>query len=138
MEKLAAIPPSVATQASRIMRVITVSPQLCLRCEDSGEQLTAVDAAVLPAPLQPGDRVLAQSTLQGWVITALLAGERMPLVAMDDDGRLSLQCDKGIRLQVADARIDIAPDGCITVDGKEVHTLASGLQRILGATVQIN
>lgn len=138
MEKLAVMSPAVTTTGARVMQVIAMTPDVRLYCEESGEQIVAADMAILPAPLKTQDRVLVQPTPQGWIITSLLAGQQRPPVALDDEGRLLLQCDKGIRLQVGDAHIDITAEGCITVDGKEVHTLARGLQRILGATVQIN
>lgn len=137
MEKLAVMPQALASPA-RVMRVQSLTPDVRLRCDSSGEQLHADEVAVQAAPLQCGDKVLVQPTLQGWVITALLEQTATRPINVDNDGRLVLSCEQGIRLQVGDARIDISADGCITVDGQEVHTLASGLQRILGATVQIN
>ncbi|MED5238519.1 MAG: hypothetical protein VX379_02980 [Pseudomonadota bacterium] len=138
MEKLATISPAAPVSVARVMQVQAVAPQVRLRCEETGEQVVAAEVALLPAPLSVQDRVLVQSTLQGWVVTSLLGGGSTPAMTKDADGRLLLNCEKGIRLQVGDACIDISVDGCITVDGREVHTLASGLQRILGATVQIN
>ena len=112
--------------------------ELTLRLQDSGERVTPVDAIRNLPPLQAGDTVLVQPTLQGWVITAQLSGLDASPFQFIDSGALCLRCDKGLQLQVGDAFIAITPEGCITVDGKEIHTLASGLQRIMGGLVQIN
>ena len=112
--------------------------ELSLRLQDSGERVTPVEAVRNLAPLQVGDTVLVQPTRQGWVITAQLGGLDASPFQFTESGALCLRCDKGLQLQVGDASIAITPAGCITVDGKEIHTLASGLQRIMGGLVQIN
>ncbi len=138
MRELAEQAPLQAHGIARIMQVIAPGQPPVLECEDSGERVVATESVAMVSPLQEGQRVLAQPTRQGWVITAILGGLASPRVQEDEAGRLCLQCDRGIVLQVGDAHIEIDAEGCITVDGKEIHTLASGLQRILGATVQIN
>lgn len=137
MEQRVTIAPA-ADAVARVMRVLALTPMPVLQCEDSGEQVLAAEVIELLVPLQAGDRVLVQPARQGWVITARLGGLTPPPFSLDERGCVCLSGDNGIRLQVGDARIEITRAGCITVDGKEVHTLASGLQRIMGSSVQIN
>lgn len=119
-------------QLARVEASAEGVPTLAL--QDSGERVTPVEAVRNLSPLQVGDTVLVQPTRQGWVITAQLGGIDASPFQFTESGALSLRCDKGLQLQV----IAITPAGCITVDGKEIHTLASGLQRIMGGLVQIN
>ncbi|WP_372637890.1 hypothetical protein [Alcanivorax jadensis] len=123
-------------QLARVEASAEGVPTLAL--QDSGERVTPVEAVRNLSPLQVGDTVLVQPTRQGWVITAQLGGLDASPFQFTESGALSLRCDKGLQLQVGDASIAITPAGCITVDGKEIHTLASGLQRIMGGLVQIN
>lgn len=108
--------------------------------EDDGN-IREVFAHLSEVPvLKSGDRVLVQQVKQGLVVTGRLRAREegpRPLV-QDRDGRFMLDAAAGICLQTGEARIELAPDGRIIVDGKEIYHLAAGRLRLQGGRVEIN
>ncbi|MDX1804745.1 MAG: hypothetical protein R3292_11735 [Alcanivorax sp.] len=141
MEQALTVPnePPLAHREPQIATVQDSHPQqLTLRLDESDAIIEPIAVARHEQPLCRGDKVLVQPCRQGWVVTSLLGGQANCCFSRSADGEFRIRCDQGLRLQAGDACIVIDAQGRITVDGREIHALASGLQRIMGSLVQIN
>ncbi len=91
-------------------------------------------------PLKAGDRVAVMLTGGGPIVMSRLRarGEHPRPRIGDEEGRLVLDAEKGIRLQCGESRIELTPDGRIWVDGKEIYSVAAGKLRLQGAVIELN
>ena len=91
--------------------------------------------------LQEKDHVLVLLTPAGAVVTHRLrqAGEQPQRgFNIRKDGSLELENARGIEIKANDACISIDKTGRIFVDGKEIYSFAIGVNRLQGATIELN
>ncbi|MED5387321.1 MAG: hypothetical protein VX793_00600 [Pseudomonadota bacterium] len=60
------------------------------------------------------------------------------LITELENGQLLFDAPRGLILQTGDARIELRPDGCLLLDGQEIHAIADGINRLLGARIELN
>ena len=94
--------------------------------------------------LQEGDRVLCllDDTI-GVVVTDRIVplADSHPgadLITELDNGQLLFDAPKGLILRTGDAQIELRPDGTLLLDGREIHAIADGINRLLGARIELN
>lgn len=94
--------------------------------------------------LQEGDRVLCllDDTI-GVVVTDRIVplADSLPgadLVTELENGQLLFDAPKGLLLRTGDAQIELRPDGTLLLDGREIHAIADGINRLLGARIELN
>lgn len=127
---------------SVLARVIEVEEGEARSVELEGTSVTAeVIGHLCDVPLlQAGDRVLVNRTSAGVVILGRLRspGERpRPRLEEDAEGRLLVEAAGGICLRVGEARLEIAADGKVHLDGREVSTFSSGRVIVKGVTIEL-
>ena len=91
--------------------------------------------------IRENDHVLVLSTSTGAIITHRLRkpGEQPQRgFNIRKDGILELENAEGIVIKVNDAYISIDKTGRIFVDGKEIYSFAIGVNRLQGATIELN
>ncbi|MCG8393148.1 MAG: hypothetical protein MI745_08700 [Pseudomonadales bacterium] len=93
--------------------------------------------------LGEGDRVLyLLAPGQGIIVTdRLVAADSLthaPLIDELDDGRLRFDAPQGLILQAGQARVELRADGTVLLDGREIQAVADGLNRLLGARIELN
>ena len=54
------------------------------------------------------------------------------------NGQLLFDAPKGLLLRTGDAQIELRPDGTLLLDGREIHAIADGINRLLGARIELN
>jgi len=92
-------------------------------------------------PLRAGDRVVFLATGDGVIVThRLRAPGARPArgFTVRPDGSLIIDASEGITLATGHATIELRADGRIMVDGREIYSIAKGLQRLQGATIALN
>ncbi|ALC17968.1 hypothetical protein DSOUD_3248 [Desulfuromonas soudanensis] len=91
-------------------------------------------------PLREGDRVALLASAEGPLVIGRLrgSGESPPPLLQDREGRLLIAAGEGICLQAGGSRIELDADGRIRLDGREIASIASGLQRLQGSTIELN
>ena len=93
------------------------------------------------SPIIDNDHVLALLMPTGAIITHRLRqpGE-LPQRGFNirKDGTLELENSNGIEIKANDAYISIDKTGRIFVDGKEIYSFAIGVNRLQGATIELN
>lgn len=55
-----------------------------------------------------------------------------------EDGRLLFDAPNGLILQAGQSRIELQSDGTLLLDGREIQAAADGLNRLLGARIELN
>ena len=106
-----------------------------------GEEFPVIAHADGVPPLRVGDRVVFLATDDGVIVTHRLRapGERPTRgFTVRPDGSLSIDTHGGITLATDHATIELRADGRIMVDGREIYSIAKGLQRLQGATIALN
>ena len=106
-----------------------------------GRTWRVVDHADGVPVLAPGDRVLVLPLDGGAVITHRLrdpADRPNATFTVAEDGALVVKTEGTIRLQNGHATIELRADGRVFVEGREIWSLARGLQRLQGTTIELN
>lgn len=88
-----------------------------------------------------GDNVLVEQVESHYVVTHRLRikGESPQKgFSQKSNGQLEINSDSGIVIQSNGSKIEIQQDGRIKVDGKEIYSIATGKQRLQGATIELN
>lgn len=91
--------------------------------------------------LSIGDKVIIQEISNILILTdKLRASDELPSVGFEfnNDGSLNLFSDGNIKLNTANAKIDILSNGKILIDGNEVYSLSNGVNRIQGTSIELN
>ena len=91
--------------------------------------------------ISDNDHVLVLLTPTGAIITHRLRqpGEQPQRgFNIRKDGTLELDNSEGIVIKANDAHISIDKTGRIFVDGKEIYSFAIGVNRLQGATIELN
>lgn len=91
--------------------------------------------------LNEGDQVLALLTPNGAIITHRLrkTGEAPQQgFVVRKDGALEVDNANGIVIKANNSHITIDKTGRIFVDGKEIYSFAVGVNRLQGATIELN
>ncbi|MFV1983375.1 MAG: hypothetical protein ACC657_07530 [Thiohalomonadales bacterium] len=99
-----------------------------------------IHASSVPS-LIAGDKVIVLEISDTFVVTdKLRAPGDKPTIGFEvnEDGSLSLHSDVSIILKTLNAKIDILENGKIMIDGNEVYSLSSGLNRIQGTSIELN
>lgn len=122
--------------------ILDVTNGRALRISDSDTGNTLVvsgHTSEVPA-LEVGDMVLATVTRSGVVVTGRLArpGEAPRAGAIVENGWVHLSGEKGVRLQCGESLIEMTHDGQIRLDGRDIMSIADGIVRVQGSTVELN
>ena len=92
--------------------------------------------------LSNGDRVTGILQTAGTaVITSRLISPGQPVqkaLGSTQHEMLVLDVPQGVVLKAGDALIELRPDGTIVLNGKNIHSEASGLNQISGARLNLN
>lgn len=105
--------------------------------------LTIEHVAETVSPLAEGDRVVC---LVDPVLGAIVTDRIVPVTASTghdlltelDSGQLLLDSPNGLVLQAGRSRVELHPDGTVLLDGKDIQSLADGINRMIGAKVELN
>jgi hypothetical protein len=113
--------------------------QRLMREDDSTEIEAHAHAAHVPA-LVAGDRVIAQSVSNQWIVLARLRGaQEGPAVNMrEEDGRLVIEASGALVLKCGAASVELTADGKIRVHGKRIVNVAEGPMRLQGSIIELN
>ena len=91
--------------------------------------------------IQENDQVLVLLMETGAIVTHRLRrpGE-LPQQGFQvhNDGSLTIENANGIMIKASNAQIAIDKTGRIFVDGKEIYSIANGLHRLQGTTIELN
>ncbi|HEB58422.1 MAG TPA: hypothetical protein ENJ01_04305 [Gammaproteobacteria bacterium] len=133
--------PQPDTTAPRIAEVAEAENGEALTLLLGGEEFPVIAHADGVPPLQVGDRVVFLATDDGVIVTHRLRapGEHPTRgFSVRPDGSLIIDAGEGITLATDHATIQLRADGRIMVDGREIYSVARGLQRLQGATIALN
>jgi len=91
-------------------------------------------------PLRAGDKVALLASAEGPLVIGRLrgTGEGPAPLLQDLEGRLLIAAGEGLCLQAGESRIELDADGRIRLDGREITSIATGRQRLQGATIELN
>lgn len=108
---------------------------------ENSQQYAVIAHGAEVSVLNEGDQVLAVLTNTGAIITHRLRkpGE-MPQqgFVVRKDGALEVDNANGINIKANNSHISIDKTGRIFVDGKEIYSFAVGVNRLQGATIELN
>ncbi|MDX1802920.1 MAG: hypothetical protein R3292_02490 [Alcanivorax sp.] len=132
------------TSSPYITTLVCRDGALHVICLNHGNLQPVCHVAETVTALQDGDRVLClfDDTL-GVVVTDRIVplADSHPgtdLVTELDNGQLLFDAPKGLLLRSGDAQIELRPDGTLMLDGREIHAIADGINRLLGARIELN
>lgn len=106
-----------------------------------GEPLMVTGHLASVPVLREGDSVLFVTTPAGGciVVGRLRAfGEAPAAQVAEQDGVVELNSRRSLRLQVGDSWLELAADGAIRIDGREISAFAQGRFSLHGATIELN
>lgn len=138
----AATPRRAQQGASQTARVLEAHDghAVTVRFDDGTVLPVVAHASHLPA-LAEDDPVMVFPQADGVIVAFALrrAGERPQQgFAVNPDGSLSVENDRAVTIRTARAVIRVEADGRVAVEGRDVRTAADGVNRIQGATIEIN
>jgi len=132
--------PAVGETCLAEVTAVEAGEALRLQLEAAGAVRVAGHAAGVEA-LQAGDRVVAMMVEGGAVVVQRMRrpGERPRAgVRVEEDGSLYLNAPRGFRVESAHATLELRADGRVFIDGKEIYCVARGVNRLQGATIELN
>ncbi len=107
---------------------------------DSDTLIPVYSQANSISPCQPGDEVLLQHTMAGYVVIAVLAKpEQVPAADIrDNNGHIVLKAEQRITLKTAKGSIEVAADGRISLEGQEINAQSETDFNLAGWPIRLN
>jgi hypothetical protein len=112
-----------------------------LTSPDGTQHYTVIAHSAEVSFLNEGDQVLALLSVDGAIVTHRLRrpGDKPQQgFSVRADGALEINNAKGISIRANNSHISIDKTGRIFVDGKEIYSFAIGVNRLQGATIELN
>lgn len=136
-------PHTATTPAAPFVGVVAHQDGALFVRSSSGQILAIEHVADTVCPLQKGDRVLCLvDPALGAIITDRIipasAATSHELFTELDSGQLLLDSPSGLVLQAGRSRMELHPDGTVLLDGKDIQSIADGINRMIGAKVELN
>ncbi len=125
----------------RLARVIRAADGHAITVSVAGVEQPVIAHLDTVTALDRDDAVLVEHTDEGVVILGRLRRPAEPPavpVRRDAEGRLLLDNPQGILVRCGSGTLELRRDGAIVLDGKTIHSVATGLNRIQGASIELN
>jgi hypothetical protein len=90
--------------------------------------------------LNEGDRVVVQNIQDSLVVMQKLRSKdesKAPMLIYENN-QWHLKCNEGFTLKVGKATLDIQPNGQVVIEGQDILTDATGVNRLLGSRIELN
>ncbi|AJQ97985.1 hypothetical protein [Gynuella sunshinyii] len=123
---------------ARVRRINTDAIELTYQQQIMTVPLTHCSAAILG--LQTDDQVMVEQQGDSYfVLHRLLRQGEHPLpLQYDAQGRLTISAGKSLRLHTPKGEILIDSQGCLSLQGQDIHAEAEHSHTIQGQTVKLN
>ena len=131
---------SPATEVIFIAQVSAIENNQVVEIECAGQVIVVDECVTGYMAFQQGDRVVAQRIGQLIVVTQRLANpdEPNPPALSFNGEQWCLQSKEAFALKVGRAELTVGPNGDVSISGSDILTDASGVNRILGARIELN
>jgi hypothetical protein len=92
------------------------------------------------AHVTTGDQVIIQNIQGSLIVLQKLRAPKEPKAPslVYTNGQWQLECSHGFKLSVGKALLDVQENGQITIEGRDILTEASGINKLLGSRIELN